>query len=345
MVLLYLFKEIYTINNYNIPYYHSILRHDLYYLDLHHLRDGLCYGKSCFKGILIAMKEIVYIANSLNRYPLVYNPLITNLKANGIEVEILDSTNIWVRDYMPIQTKNGFIKFKYKTLAYDEWPQLKIDPESDYWLAVFGKFKNLINTDIILDGGNCQMNLRRDVAVITDVVFKNNPEYEKEDLINKLTELLDAKVIIIPKEYEDELGHADGIVKFIDEHSILLNDYSGYGTLNYRKKVAKILKSNALKIIDIPNYYHLMPKMTEKEFRAKYPYGDDFNPAWGYAINFFKVARLIFAPIFNIKEDKITISKIKECYPDCRVVTINCSDLSMEGGLLNCVTREYNITL
>ena len=63
------------------------------------------------------MKEIVYIANSLNRYPLVYNPLITNLKANGIEVEILDSTNIWVRDYMPIQTKNGFIKFKYKTLA------------------------------------------------------------------------------------------------------------------------------------------------------------------------------------------------------------------------------------
>jgi agmatine deiminase len=230
-------------------------------------------------------------------------------------------------------------------LAYDEWPQLKIDPESDYWLAVFGKFKNLINTDIILDGGNCQMNLRRDVAVITDVVFKNNPEYEKEDLINKLTELLDAKVIIIPKEYEDELGHADGIVKFIDEHSILLNDYSGYGTLNYRKKVAKILKSNALKIIDFPNYYHLMPKMTEKEFRAKYPYGDDFNPAWGYAINFFKVARLIFAPIFNIKEDKITISKIKECYPDCRVVTINCSDLSMEGGLLNCVTREYNITL
>lgn len=291
------------------------------------------------------MKEIVYIAHSLKRYPLVYNPLITNLKANGIEVEILDSTNIWVRDYMPLQTKNGFIKFKYKTLAYDEWPQLKIDADSDYWLAVFGKFKNLINTDIILDGGNCQMNPERDIAVITDVVFKNNPEYEKEDLINKLSELLDARVIIIPREYGDELGHADGIVKFIDEYSILLNEYSGHGTINYRNKVAKILKSNELRIIDFPNYYYLMPKITEKEFRAKYPYADDFNPGWGYAINFLKVARLIFAPIFNIKEDKITINTIEKSYPDCSIVAIDCSNLSMEGGLLNCVTREYKMNL
>jgi len=291
------------------------------------------------------MKEIVYIANSLKRYPLVYHPLITNLKANGIEVEILDSTNIWVRDYMPIQTKNEFIKFTYKTLGYDEWPQLKIDPDSDYWLAVFGKFKNLINTDIILDGGNCQMNRERDVAVITDVVFKNNPEYKNEDLIDTLSELLDARVIIIPRESGDELGHADGIVKFVDKYSILLNDYSGQGTINYRNKVAKILKSNELTIIDFPNYYHLMPKITEKEFRAKYSYADDFNPGWGYAINFLKVAQLIFAPIFNIKEDKITISKIKECYPDCSIVAIDCSGLSMEGGLLNCVTREYKLAL
>lgn len=28
------------------------------------------------------MKEVVYIAESLKRYPLVYYPLITNLKAN-----------------------------------------------------------------------------------------------------------------------------------------------------------------------------------------------------------------------------------------------------------------------
>jgi len=288
------------------------------------------------------MREIVYIANSLKRYSLVYHSLITNLKASGIEVEIIDSPNIWVRDYMPFQTKNGFIKFKYKTLGYDKWPQLKIKTHSDYWLAVLGKFKNLIYTDIILDGGNCQMNAEKDIAVITDVIFKNNPEYGKEDLINKLSELLDAKVIIVPREPGDELGHADGIVKFIDKSSILLNDYFGH-YINYRNKVTKILKSNGLRIIDFPNYYHLRSKITEKQFRAKYPYGDDFNPAWGYAINFLKVAQLIFAPIFNIKEDEITINTIEKCYPDCNVVAVDCFELSMEGGLLNCVTREYRL--
>jgi len=286
------------------------------------------------------MKEVVYIANSLNRYPLVYNSLITNLKANSIEVEILDSLNIWTRDYMPIQTGTGFIKFKYKTLKYEQYSQLRINFDSPYWASVLRRFDNLKHSNIVLDGGNCQMNPQKDIAVVTDVILINNPEYEKEDLINKLSELLDARVIIIPREYRDELGHADGIVKFIDESSILINDYSGH-YISYRNKVAKILKSNGLIIFDFPNYYHLKPKITEKEFRVKYPYGDDFNPGWGYAINFLKVAQLIFAPIFNIKEDKITISRVEEYYPDCNIVAVDCSDLSMEGGLMNCVTREY----
>jgi len=57
--------------------------------------------------------------------------------------------------------------------------------------------------------------------------LKNNSEYEKEELIYKLSKLLDAKVIIIPREPYDKLGHADGIVKFINEDNIFLNEYTG----------------------------------------------------------------------------------------------------------------------
>ena len=91
------------------------------------------------------------------------------------------------------------------------------------------------------------MNPQKDIAVVTDVILINNLEYEKEDLINKLSELLDARVIMIPREPGDKLGHADGIVKFIDKSSILLNDYSGH-YISYRNKAAKILKSNELGI-------------------------------------------------------------------------------------------------
>lgn len=287
------------------------------------------------------MKNIVYIANSLKRYPLVYHSLITNLKVNRVEIEILDTLNIWTRDYMPIQTRNGFVKFKYKTLKYEQYPQLRIDFNSHYWVSILKRFNRLKYSDIILDGGNCQMNTKKNIAIITDVVFTNNPEYRKKDLTNKLSELLDAKIIIIRREPGDKLGHSDGIVKFINEDNILLNKYCGKLMVKYRNKVKEILSSNGLTVIDFSNYLYLKPKMTEDEFRKRYIYADDFNPAWGYAINFLKVDKLVIFPVFNIKQDKEIINSVKTHYSDCNIAAINCCDLSMEGGLINCVTRDY----
>jgi agmatine/peptidylarginine deiminase len=185
------------------------------------------------------------------------------------------------------------------------------------------------------------MNPEKDVAIITDVVFKNNPEYKRDDLLKELSKLLGTKIIIIPREPGDKLGHSDGIVKFINEDNILLNEYTGKLMGTYNKKVKEILQNNELKSIGFPNYWHLKPKMTEDEFRNKYIYADDFNPAWGYAINFLKVGNLVLVPIFNIKQDREIIETVKKCYPDCSSVAIDCSELSMEGGLVNCVTRDY----
>lgn len=287
------------------------------------------------------MNEFVYIANSLERYPLVFNSLITHLKANRVEVEILDTLNIWVRDFMPIQTRKGFVKFQYKTLKYEQYPQLRIDFDSPYWAALFKRFKNLQYSNIILDGGNCQMNTKKNIAIITDVVFINNPEYRKRDLINKLFELLDAEIIIIPREPGDKLGHSDGIVKFIDGNNILLNEYCGKLMVKYSNKVKEILTSHELNVINFPNYWHLRPRITEDKFRKKYISADDFNPAWGYAINFLKVDKLVIVPVFNIENDKEIIDAVKKHFPNCNVEVIDCSELSLEGGLINCVTASY----
>ena len=290
------------------------------------------------------MKEVVYIANALKRYPLVYHPLIINLKVNGIEVEILDTLNIWTRDYMPIQTRNGFVKFQYKTLKYEQYSQLRIDFESPYWVSVLKRFNSLKYSNIILDGGNCQMDFDKEIAIITDIVFEMNPEYKEEELVTELSRLLEAKVIVIPREPEDELGHADGIVKFISRDFVLLNEYKKEKIMfAYEEKVKKILVSNGLKVIGFPNFYTMRPRITEDEFRKKYVDADDFNPSWGYAINFLKIDRLAVVPVFNIKQDKEIIDTVRKYCPDCSVVAIDCSELSMEGGLINCVTRDYTM--
>jgi agmatine/peptidylarginine deiminase len=81
-----------------------------------------------------------------------------------------------------------------------------------------------------------------------------------------------------------------------------------------------------------------MPKMTETQFRKKYPDADSFNPGWGYYINFLKVDNLVILPVFGIEEDQKAISLINKFYDNPELCLINCEDLSMEGGLIGCVT-------
>lgn len=131
-------------------------------------------------------------------------------------------------------------------------------------------------------------------------------------------------------------------MKFINENNVFLNEYAGKAMMKYNMKVREILQSNGFKVNGFPNYWHLKPVMTtEDDFRKKYVDADDFNPGWGYAINFLKIDTLAVVPVFNIKQDRGIIETAKKYYPDCSIIAIDCSELSMEGGLINCVTRDY----
>lgn len=52
-------------------------------------------------------------------------------------------------------------------------------------------------------------------------MFLENPDYDIADLVRELTRLLKAEVIIIPSLKSDMTGHADGLVRFVDEHMAL----------------------------------------------------------------------------------------------------------------------------
>jgi agmatine/peptidylarginine deiminase len=53
--------------------------------------------------------------------------------------------------------------------------------------------------------------------------------------------------------------------------------------------------------------------------------------------------KLIIAPIFNIDKDVLVLDKLQECFPKSEIHAIDCSALSMEGGLVNCITMNYKL--
>jgi hypothetical protein len=284
--------------------------------------------------------NIVFMTEYLAiRYPDVFWALKLNLEAYGIKVNLIPNTrNIWSRDWMPIQVGDHFVKFVYDRYGTD-FEQLTV-PDESIWRRLI---EPVIDSDIILDIGNVIMDFDR--AIICDkVIAQNGP-----DVVKKLEWILQAEIIIVPIEPDDDLGHADGICKWINENTVLINEYSSCtknakAYIAYEKKLIKVLESHSLNYYKLPFAFDAWDwNMTEENFRKAFPEADDFNPGFGYYINFLKVDKLILAPAMGLAKDAEVRKMLKFLYPKYSIVFIDCRQLSMEGGLLACVTMDYQI--
>src|ERR1019366_8299611 len=97
------------------------------------------------------------------------------------------------------------------------------------------------------------------------------------------------KIIFIPTHPLDYTGHADGMIRFIDDKTVLINDLSKEKR-EFQLNVHMALHNAGIKWIEVP--YN--------------PYKNiDYIQAIGVYINYLEMKDLIILPIFGMKEDKL----------------------------------------
>ena len=268
-------------------------------------------------------KQKVYLSEILKeRYPDICDKLISILDKHKVEYSFLKGTkDIWCRDYMPIQTPSGkLIQFKYDPSYLKkntEWEASRSDVKEVCRLNnIDAQFSN-----INLDGGNVLICDGR--AIISDRIFSENPNRDKDELVKELSQLLECEIIIIPAENDDMTGHADGMVRFVNRDTILGNNLEAEYKY-WREGMQKVIEKFNLKYINMPFF---VPK------DSKHPLS-----AVGIYVNYLEVNNLIVLPVFGREEDNQAITIIKEAFPDKAVETIDYNDVAYEGGLLNCTT-------
>ena len=162
----------------------------------------------------------IAITDLLQKYhPEIADAIINKYTERSIEVIIITGANdLWCRDFMPIQiAANKFVQFVYDPTYYHhkDYRHLQTDINKLSYVPA----GEIIKSDIVLDGGN--INHFKKTAIVSDRIFKDNPGYEKVELINELTNLLELnKLVIIPSVPYDITGHSDGMVKFINEDTL-----------------------------------------------------------------------------------------------------------------------------
>ena len=225
--------------------------------------------------------------------------------------------DIWARDYMPVRTKGGkYISFRYEPSYLADDPQLRTNFKTD----IAPHFTLPVTySNINLDGGNVVFSPSRSKAVITDRVFSENTEYDKNTLLNELENLLEAEIIIIPSLKSDMTGHADGVVRFVNENTVIGNA-SPYKS-GYEQKVKSALKKHGISVLDFPYF------------------DSDGKSAVGSYLNFLETEKQIFLPVFGDAQDEAAVKCAKEVF-DKEIIPVKINGIAEDGGVLNCISWE-----
>ena len=289
------------------------------------------------------MTQTVYIsahlpeANEKQKYygKSVYNDLLQILGDRLVEIKN-HSKNIWCRDYMPVKSASGsYAHFKYKPSYMvgmekyaDKFP-IRMELQNEFQLPDY------TISEIILDGGAIEIFGKK--GVVSDRVFRDNKNKGESEIYNELKKLLDLEqLIVIPQYPYDFTGHVDGLVRFIDETRVVVND------LKKELEEAQNDKNSYRKQL-IENWIYAFKSdlinagLQMEQLPTSIPKDGSPNSGEGIYINFLLLEDLIIMPIYGKDEDQIAADRLSYLYGKI-VKTVNAKELSQMGGMINCVT-------
>jgi agmatine deiminase len=225
---------------------------------------------------------------------------------------------------MPIQVnENYFVQFKFDPGYYRKHEKHMVTDPYAVWDELNWKNTGFKREQIKLEGGNIVKG--KDKVIITTQVFKDNPGWKEHVLITEIKNILRVnQIIVIPREPGDITGHADGLVRFIDENTVFVNQYPDIRPYkDYGINLRWSLKNAGLEYVECP-------------YTAWNNKGD--IDATGCYMNFLEIGDYIFYPWFGLHDDMLAQIQFEHAFPDRELVCVLCPDLAKLGGVLNCIT-------
>lgn len=253
----------------------------------------------------------VYFSALLKRYAC-WPELEKALNELGIDYGLLEGTNdIWVRDFMPLVSPEGrYITYKYAPDYLRDQPEYITDG------AKLMPYSPLIPIHIstILDGGNIIWCGKK--IIFTEKLFQENTG----DAMDEFFGAIRSRITIVPWDKHEPFGHVDGMVRFIDEETVVMTNYCDFDP-EFREKV----------------YARLAPKFVVKElhYDVEKPHKDN----WSY-INFLQAGDKFILPRLNAPEDAQAKRQIAELFdvPESNIRMVDIHTILKGGGGLNCIS-------
>jgi agmatine deiminase len=228
---------------------------------------------------------------------------------------------------MPIQiSKDEFVQFNYNPdyLQPKKYHKTISDVDS-ICKAINLKTKK---STLVVDGGNVSRTAVK--VIMCDKVFHENQNLSEKEVIKQLRELFQVnKLYFVPWDIKDFTGHADGMVRFINNNTVLINDYSKENA-EFQRCFRMSLHNAGLDWIELP---------------YNPPYDPTLTSARGLYLNYLQMKQAIIVPIFKTRQDEKALKVLQQVFNRQTIVTIDSNELADHGGILNCITWNIKAPL
>ena len=322
-------------------------------------RDGISFPES-FDRVLPALRAMVKaLVESEQVFISVFNgaheaealSVLRGLPMERITFYRIPTNEPWCRDHGPIfltrdrdpKSANGRIRRGELAVAdwdYNAWGNKY--PPFDLDEVVPTRVAEILGVPVfyprmILEGGSIEVN-GAGALLTTESCLLNknrNPNLSRDQIERCLRDYLGVTNILWLGDGiagDDTDGHIDDLARFVSERTVVTvveehRDDENYEPL--QKNLARLremkIGENNLEVVTLP-----MPKkMVREGLRLPASYA-----------NFYIANTCVLVPTFADSSDEVALSILRDCFPNRRVIGIDCRELIWGLGTFHCLTQQ-----
>jgi agmatine deiminase len=247
----------------------------------------------------------------------------------------------WCRDHGPsFLTRDHDPKLAVVDWDYNAWgnkyPPFNLDEVVPTRVAEVLKVP-VFYPHMILEGGAIDMNGAGTLLTTESCLLNKNrnPNLSRDEIEARLRDYLGVRDILWLGDGiagDDTDGHIDDLARFVSERTVVAVVEDDHYDENYeplQKNLARLRKmkigKDSIEIVALP-----MPKKIVREGLRL--------PA-SYA-NFYIANSCVLVPTFADSADEVALSILRKCFPNRRVLGIDCRELIWGLGTFHCLTQQ-----
>src|SRR6266568_5064885 len=267
--------------------------------------------------------------------------VLRGLPMERISFHLIPTNEPWCRDHGPIfltcdrDPKLAVVDWDYNAWG-NKYPPFDLDEVVPTRLAEILKLP-VFYPHMILEGGSIDVN--GSGALLTSescLLNKNrNPNLSRDAIEQRLRDYLGVREILWLGDGiagDDTDGHIDDLTRFVSQRTVVTvveEDRDDKNCKPLQENLARLremkIDGRKIDIVTLP-----MPKRIVREGLRL--------PA-SYA-NFYIANTYVLVPTFADPADEVALSILRECFPDRRVIGIDCRELIWGLGTFHCLTQQ-----